>query len=317
MAEFNGANRGFYIADNLYFLQSLNSECIDLVCIDPPFAKNETFGKKKKTDKDPLKPPLTRAEEKRELELFAKWGITTPEQAMAHEIAWPATSYTDIWSWQKDVHESWVDYLKDEYPAVDTLIQATSQIHGDGTAAYICYMAMRIAEIRRVLKPTGSLLLHCDHTAGAYLRQLLDAIFGNGENGSPGFRNEIIWHYSDGTAPAKDFKRKHDTIYRYSKSNNWKFNKITLPVLNNKRFNKTDSNGRMYFEDKRRYNPPRRYYADEGRPCDDVWTFIEDKQFRQLNSMSKERTGYPTQKPIALAERIIKATTDEGDVVLD
>ena len=306
MAEFNGVNRGFYIADNLYFLQSLNSECIDLVCIDPPFAKNETFGVK--DGKDPLKPPLTKAEEKRELELFAEWGITTPDQATAHDIAWPATKYNDIWDWEKDVHESWVTYLKREYPAVETLIEATRLIHGEETAAYICYMAIRIAEIRRVLKPTGSLFLHCDHTAGAYLRQLLDAIFGKDN-----FRNEIVWAYTGPGSPMmKQFNRKHDTIFWYSNSEEWTFNKddVRIPYKDGKPHtggftHKTGrkNNTNMTKDVANSYN--------NGKVPEDWWTDIA------VAVRGKQRTGYPTQKPIALAERIIKATTNEGNIVLD
>ena len=99
----NFENRSVYIADNLNLLKSLNSETVDLVCIDPPFAKNETFGQKKGKE-DPLKPPLSESEKQTELELLARWGIKTPEDADRAGIDWPGTVYKDFWSWEKDIH---------------------------------------------------------------------------------------------------------------------------------------------------------------------------------------------------------------------
>ena len=167
----NAVNRGVYISDNLPFLQGLNDECIDLVCIDPPFAKNETFGRKNSKSPDPLKPPLSDEEKATEMALLQRWGIKNQQDAANAGIDWPETKYKDIWSWQ-DVHESWLKNIEDYHPGVHKLIEATQEIHGDSTAAYLCYMAVRLFEIRRVLKDNGSLYLHCDHTAGAYLRQL-------------------------------------------------------------------------------------------------------------------------------------------------
>lgn len=189
----NAVNRGIYISDNLPFLKSLNDRCINLVCIDPPFAKNETFGRRNEKAPDPLKPPLSDDEKTTELALLRRWGIRNEAEANEAGIDWPETRYKDFWSWERDVHEEWMQKIEDDYPAVAALIEATRLVHSDSTAAYLCYMAIRLFEIRRVLKDTGSLYLHCDHTAGAYLRQLLDGIFGNGQNGKPGFKNEITW----------------------------------------------------------------------------------------------------------------------------
>ena len=95
----NAVNRGVYISDNLPFLKSLNDECIDLVCIDPPFAKNETFGRKNAKSPDPLKPPLSDDEEETELALLRRWGgIRNEQEANDAGIDWPATRYKDIWS---------------------------------------------------------------------------------------------------------------------------------------------------------------------------------------------------------------------------
>jgi site-specific DNA-methyltransferase (adenine-specific) len=208
---FNAVNRGVYIADNLPFLRSLNDECVDLVVIAPPFAKNETF------TRDKLKPPLTRAEADNERRLLSAWGINNSEDAEDAGIEWPDSAFTDKWSWEKDIHEDWINDLHREWDAITWLIETTRQIHSDSTAAYLCYMAIRLIELHRVLKPTGSLYLHCDHTANAYIRQLLDAIFGNGEKGSPGFRNEIVWYYKNASRGKRQWAHAHDTIQWYSK----------------------------------------------------------------------------------------------------
>ena len=292
----NAVNRGVYISDNLPFLKSLNDGCIDLVCIDPPFAKNETFGRKNEKSPDPLKPPLSDEEKETELALLRRWGIRNEQEANEAGIDWPATRYKDIWSWQ-DVHESWLKDIEDDHPGVHKLIEATQEIHQEGTAAYLCYIAVRLFQIRRVLKETGSLYLHCDHTAGAYLRQLLDAIFGNGQNGKPGFRNEIVWSYSGGGMPRKAFGRKHDNILFYTKGRDYNFTRQYRPYAES-------ASGR--------HSDGSRFDYERGAGMTAVWADISP-----VNTMDKERTGYPTQKPVALAERIIKASCPEGGVVLD
>ena len=210
-STFNAVNRGVYIADNLPFLRSLNDECIDLAVIDPPFAKNETF------TRDKLKPPLTPDEAANERRLLAAWNIHNEQDALGAGIEWPDSAFVDKWSWDKDVHEEWVHDLEAHWPAISSLIETTRRIHSDSTAAYLCYMAIRLIELHRVLAPTGSLYLHCDHTANAYIRQLLDGIFGNGEDGKPGFRNEIVWYYKNASRGKKQWANAHDTIQWYSK----------------------------------------------------------------------------------------------------
>lgn len=136
----------------------------------------------------------------------------------------------------------------------------------------------------------------------------MDAIFGK-----QNFHNEIVWHYQAGTGPRTAFKRKHDIIYFYTKSSKSCFNRQSKPVVNPARYNKIDEQGRAYDLN----GQGNRYYLDEGQTCDDVWTYIQEKQFQQLNSQAEEKTGSPDQKPLALYERIIKASSNEGDMVLD
>ena len=298
----NAVNRGVYISDNLPFLQGLNDGCIDLVCIDPPFAKNETFGRKNAKAPDPLKPPLSNAEKATELALLRRWGIRNERDAAKAGIDWPETRYRDIWSWQ-DVHEEWLKDIEDDYPSVHKHIEATQEIHGEGTAAYLCYMAVRLFEIKRVLKDTGSLYLHCDHTAGAYLRQLLDAIFGK-EN----FRNEIVWSYQRWTGGTNHFQRMHDTVLFYARGDGATFNMLKEPYSS-----KSQHKGSRRSTVGEAGKLEQEYTGDTARlkAMRDVW------EISYLNSQAKERTGYPTQKPVALAERIIKASCPEGGVVLD
>ena len=325
MAEFNAINRGVYIADNLYFLRAVNTESVDLVCIDPPFAKNETFGRKKANDQDPLKPPLTPAERDNELRLLASWGINTPADADAARINWPETAYKDFWSWENDIHEDWLVDLRRTHEPVADLIKVTRYTHSESTAAYLCYMAIRLLEIHRILKPTGSLYLHCDHTANGYLRQLLDAVFGK-EN----FRNSIVWHYNKWTNAAAYFQRNHDTVLFYAKSAATRYNKQFVMTAHKERiiargWDKNVVQGGVrqllvYDREKAANEISKDKYDrvvfrdnnDDGTAMPDVWADIN-----YLSSGSKERTGYPTQKPVALAERIIAASSNPNDVVLD
>ncbi len=135
----------------------------------------------------------------------------------------------------------------------------------------------------------------------------MDAIFGYGN-----FLNEIVWHYQAGTKPRTAFGRKHDTVFSYKLRLNT-FNRQPKPVNDPKRYKHVDKVGRRYDVN----GQGNRYYLDQGQTCDDVWTYIQEKQFQQLNSQAKERLGYPTQKPLALLDRIIKASSSKGDLVLD
>ena len=167
---FNAVNRGVYIADNLSFLRSLNDECIDLVCIDPPFAKNDTF------TGDRIRPPLSAEEREIERRLLAGWSVTNAREAEAAGIVWPdgdlQGGYRDIWSWEGDIHEEWLTSIEKDYPAIHGLIETARLGNSDGMAAYLCYMAIRLLEIHRVIKPSGCLYLHCDDTARKNNRQI-------------------------------------------------------------------------------------------------------------------------------------------------
>ncbi len=294
-------NRHLFIVDNYYLLKSMDTASVDLICTDPPFAKNETFIGN-------LTPPLTDEEIQEELKTLKSWGIRNPADAEQSNVVWPTgettAKFKDIWSWETDVHEAWMEDIKDLRPSVIPVIDTTRRTHAEGTAAYLAYMAVRLIECHRVLKPTGTLYLHCDHTANSYLRMLLDAIFG-----VDNFRNEIIWCYRGGGVPKSDFARKHDTILRYVRQNGSRdkeyiFNKQYVPYSEASQ-KLVKSRGGVSIDQKPRD-------LERGASMPDWWTDINS-----LQTWSPERTGYPTQKPVALAERIIKASSNPGDVVLD
>ena len=332
---FNAINRGVYIADNLDFLRAINTASVDLVCIDPPFAKNDTF------TGDKLRPPLRTDERDNEFRLLKEWGIATAAQADDAGVAWPDDpkakgGYEDTWSWDDDVHPDWVTGIKATHEAVNLLIEATRQIHGDSIAAYLAFMAIRLFEIHRILKPTGSLYLHCDHTANGYLRQLLDGVFGNGEGNNPGFRNEVIWsHQGSWIQPEDHFPRRHDTIFWYTKSKQYTFHpgyesdaELQMNYKRWKRFLTADNQilgANMPSHDKRFAPYMNAFVKKHGREPGKTDVVLEitgsrigDVQYvKVVDPKTPERTGYPTQKPVALAERIIKASTNPGDVVLD
>ena len=166
----------------------------------------------------------------------------------------------------------------------------------------------RIKEMQRLLKDTGSIYLQMDYKINHWIRIILDDVFGY-EN----FRNEIIWHYDLGGSTQKAFKRKHDNILFYAKTDSAKFEHQKIKPLNKQRYNKVDKNGRRYFTNGQGY---KKYY-DTGIRLSDVWTFRGNENMRCLNSMAKERTGYKTQKPKKLLEIIVKSSSNVGDIVAD
>ena len=178
---------------------------------------------------------------------------------------------------------------------------------------YLNWMYENLVAIKSVMSDTASIYVHLDWHIGHYVKILMDEIFGEDK-----FRNEIIWHYSDGTAPVGAFKRKTDSIYFYSKSDCNVFNEIRVPSLNPQRYTKIDENGDRYFEDGH-HGTTKRFYLKDGIIADNVWSYITNDAFRQLNSQSalRQEYDYATQKPEALLERIIRASSNEGMLVAD
>lgn len=184
-----------------------------------------------------------------------------------------------------------------------------------GTPAdYIAYMRPRVQQMRRVLAPNGSLFFHCDWRTSHHVRLMLDDIFlpsplGGGVGGGGGFINEIIWHYGLGASKARrQLLTKHDTIFWYANSPDYTFNLMRAeptPAMLAK-YRHTDEHGNRYMN-----SYGRRYTLKGGKPLDDVWTIAA------IAPTSKERAGYPTQKPLSLLRRIIQLASNEGETVLD
>lgn len=240
----------------------MNSGTIDLIATDPPFNKGRDFH-------------------------------ATPESLAS------GATFEDRWSWEDDIHEEWIDTIKDDRPAVWEVIDAAKATYGLDMAAFLCFMGVRIMEMHRVLKDTGSIYLHCDPTASHHIKLMLDAVFGRKQ-----FRNEIVWCYRGGGVPRTAFARKHDLILFYSKTSNSYFNRqyVSYSEASTKL---VSSRGGVSIDGKERD-------LKRGAAMPDWWIDINS-----LQTWTPERTGYPTQKPLALYERIISASSNEGDMVLD
>ena len=181
----------------------------------------------------------------------------------------------------------------------------------NGTISYLKMIYTRLLMMKELLSDRGTFYLHIDWHVGPYVKILLDDIFGK-EN----FRNEIVWKYTGSLQPKRDFARKHDIIYRYSKSDDLTYNPVYVPYSEGtiNRFDHEDENGRfkITYRDGKEYKT----YMKEGKPIEDVW--IDDIQdIPIIMKNAKENTGYSTQKPEVLLERIIKASSNEGDLVCD
>lgn len=199
-------------------------------------------------------------------------------------------AYDDRWRFDESEFERALTRIQLERLRT-TLLTLRDLIGASDALAYCVFLAPRIAEMKRVLKPSGSLYLHCDVRMSHYLRLMLDATFGH-----ECFHNEIVWAYRTGGAGKRHFSRKHDVILFYSASKHYTFHPQYERVRYAKPFfsAKQDAQG---------------YYADV--LLRDVW------EIPAVINVSKDRTGYPTQKPMALLERIITASSNPGDVVLD
>ena len=206
-----------------------------------------------------------------------------------------------------DINEEWIKSLSQTNVWLYSMITCQQNLGNEYNFAYLAYIAVRVMEMHRVLKDTGSLYLHCDHTMSHHLKIMLDSIFGE-EN----FRNEIIWCYRKFGRGDKNFKSNHDTIFYYAKnSSKVRFNKQFEPfspkTVGN-RYKREFIDGRWQ---ENKSIPMDMFRKNEGVPLSNTW------EISFIHSQSKERTGYPTQKPLPLLERIIKASSNEGDIVLD
>jgi site-specific DNA-methyltransferase (adenine-specific) len=215
------------------------------------------------------------------------------------------TSFKDMWTWE-DVDEEYLNTLAENFPALTEFIAAIGVIHSPAMKAYLTYMAQRIVEMHRILKDTGSIYLHCDPTASHYLKILMDEIFGRDN-----FRNEIIWHYRRWTGKAKKFQSLHDIILFYTKSDKYTFNEQYTTYTEGSVARKEQGVLHRFKRGEKPLLVSNKSIDEKGVRENDVW------HIPYIAPSSKERTGYPTQKPLTLLHRVIKASSNEGDLVLD
>jgi DNA modification methylase len=197
--------------------------------------------------------------------------------------------FHDTWRWDGDEYQRAL--AQSDQRLAGALESLRSILGQDDALAFCAALAPCLTQMRRVLKPTGSLYLHGDPKMSAYLRLMLDALMGREH-----FRNEIVWAYRTGGAGKRNFARKHDVILFYTASGQFTFHPQHERIRYGKRFFNAQKDGQGY-------------YADV--LMRDVW------EIPAVINVSSERTGYPTQKPIELLERIVAASSNEGDVVLD
>ena len=341
----NIENRTIFEGDNLEILRGINSESVDLVYLDPPFNSNANY--------------------------------SAPIGSKAAGAA-----FKDSWALD-DIKDAEHLELAEKNEALYQVIDMAGMVHGKGMKAYLIMMSLRVIELHRILKPTGSIYLHVDDTASHYLKLVMDAIFGKDN-----FQNEIIWQRTNTRSDAQKYGRIHDALMFYSKTKVYTWNTVFLPhnpeyikkfyrhrdkigryrlgdltaaglsggesgrewrgidpsgvgrhwvtpikggmsdfIIENNlipnwpeaypsshdRLNALDKAGLIYWPEKGGKPQLKRYLAStKGNAVCDVITDI-----RPLSAASREKTGYPTQKPLALLNRLIEASTNPGDVVLD
>jgi DNA modification methylase len=319
-----------YYGDNLPVLREyIRDETVDMIYLDPPFKSDQDYNV-----------------------LFAEHGTKAAAQIKAFE---------DTWTWDEAAAAAYEEVVEQGGRVAQVMVAFKTFLGQSDMLAYLSMMAPRLVELRRVLKPTGSIYLHCDPTASHYLKMLMDAVFD-----ARNFRNEIVWQRTLAKGlMTRRLPDNHDVILAYQKSPaaKWNPDSIFTPYdadnLDEKtagKYHHRDPDGRVYRLDNLiNPNPDRpnltyeflgvrrvwrwtkdrmvaaykaglvvqtkpgtvpqlKRYLDEqrGRPWGDVWTDIPP-----INSQAQERLGYPTQKPEALLERIIKMSSNEGDVILD
>ncbi|MYH01188.1 MAG: hypothetical protein F4142_01085 [Nitrospira sp. SB0675_bin_23] len=324
----NWANKTIWTGDNLTIMRGMNSESVDLLYLDPPFNSNRDYA--------------------------------APIGSKAAGAA-----FKDTWT-LSDVDEAWHGEIAERDPALYGIIDAAGYAHGKGMKSYLIMMAVRLLEMRSILKNTGSLYLHCDPTANHYLKLTLDAIFG-----ANAFRDQIVWQRTRGRSDGKRWGTVTDLLLFYSKTDLYQWNnayadrKVTAKETTGDLTAAGTRNG-LSGESWRGYNPTifgRHWAVPKTGPLVEwiemnrikEFSAIENPHSRldalddagmiswstsgrpslirpaeaspgaKINNLwndigrtgSPERTGYPTQKPLALLERIIKASSNEGDVILD
>jgi len=320
-----------YYGDNLEVLRGFADGCVDLIYLDPPFNSNAGYNV-----------------------LFKAASGAGADASIE--------AFDDTWTWGDSAKEALLDIAAGTNRPLQVMMSAMHSAIGENPLmAYLAMMAVRLVELQRVLKPTGSLYLHCDPTASHYLKLVLDAVFG-AEN----FQSEIVWRRTSGKVGSRRWPRHHDVIFHYSKNAELAvFNPVRVApdegwIAREYRFqdergrymvdnltgagttkgpsgqpwrgvdpagigagrhwryvpetlDRLDAEGRIHWPKKGQYPKLKQYLDDsDGTAVGDIWNDIN-----VIGRTAAERLGYPTQKPRALLERIIAASCNPGEVVLD
>lgn len=273
------ADRALYLGDNLEVLRGrIGDSSVDLVYLDPPFQSGKAYS--------------------------AAFDTADEVGGKAHVQA-----FDDTWRWDERAERDYEAAVAAGGRAAVALRGFRALLGDAPIMAYLAMMAPRLVELRRALRPTGSIYLHCDPTASHYLKVLMDAVFGPGC-----FRNEVVWRYRRWPAKARQLQKMHDVLLFYSRSSAgdhtfhvlYGYERLagsTLQTFGTKKQRADFSSGHR--------KPSTEDAETEGPPLSDVW------EIGVIAPIGHERLGYPTQKPEALLERVVRASSREGDVVLD
>ena len=318
MVEPNWKNRTLWTGDNLDIMRGMNSESVDLIYLDPPFNSNQDYA-----------------------------------APIGSEAA--GAAFKDTWTLD-DIDEAWHGEIAEKDPTLYAIIDAAGHSHGKGMKSYLIMMAVRLLEMQRLLKPTGSLYLHCDPTASHYLKTLMDAIFG-----AKNFRNEIIWRRTNAKGLASTrFASNHDILLYYAKTKEPSWNPQYQAhdadyVKKSYRHVEPETGRRYRLDNLANPNKNRPNLTYEFLGVTRVWRWTQERMqkayeaglviqtkpggvpslkryldeqkgravddlwmdFGSIQASAKEHVGYPTQKPLKLLERIIQSSSNKGDIILD
>jgi len=264
-----------YYGDNLDVLRRhVHTDSVDLVYLDPPFNSNANYNI-----------------------LFEEHGEKAAAQVQA---------FTDTWTWDSDARADYEEVVEAGGRVAEAMRAFYTMLGGSDMMAYLARMSLRLVELHRVVKPTGSLFLHCDPTASHYLKLLLDSIFGPKH-----FRNEIAWCYwGPGSPGQRQFSRKHDVILWYSRADVWTWNPAAVRIPHASKTVENYKAGLLGSGFAAGDLGAVRALDVGGKIPEDWWPIA-------IAPRGKEYLGYPTQKPIKLLERIVLAASNPGDLVLD
>ena len=272
----------------------IDDESVDLIYLDPPFNSQSTYN------------------------------LPFSKQMIKEQDLKPVMAFEDTWTWSDNEVEQLAKLKEGDY--TDTILaQIVDLVRNvyremrikNSMAAYLINMALRLKAMKRVLKPTGSIYLHCDTTAGHYLKMLMDAMYGH-----KNFIGEVVWNKQNGVKSRTSWGNEHDSIFAYVKKKgghafNVKDPSCRIPFAKTSlsmHFTNQDEDGR-YYRRRTINGKDYIYYADEGRFIGNLWNDVPSMVAN--TPLMSESLGYPTQKPIALLERIVKVSSNEGDLVLD